>query len=221
MFDPKRDEGPIRWPAGPAAATPDGATTARPDRLDPLVILVAVVLAIAVPAAAFLVVRGPGDLQVRNAGSTAAAGGQPSIRSRLLTSSAVTSVANSLRSSAARVTGGSDTVAGVLARRLRTGAAALGVLTSAVGGGARGAPPVGVGPGSPPIGPAPGPAPSGPVHLPPPPAPAPSVPPPGPAPTPLPAPAPTPPPPAPGPPSPPPLPLPVLPPLPPITLPKL
>ena len=44
MFDPKREEGPIRWPAGPAAATPDGATTARPDRLDPLVILVAVVL---------------------------------------------------------------------------------------------------------------------------------------------------------------------------------
>jgi hypothetical protein len=215
MFDPKRDEGPIRWPARPAAATPDGATTARPDRLDPLVILVAVVLAVAVPAAAFLVVRGPGDLQVRNAGS-AAAGGQPSIRSRLLTSSAVTSVGNSLRSSAARVTGGSDTVAGVLARRLRTGAAALGVLTSAVGGGARGAPPVGVGPGSPPIGPAP----SGPVHLPPPLAPAPSVPPPGPAPTPLPpAPAPTPPPPAPGPPSPPLLPLPV--PLPPITLPRL
>jgi hypothetical protein len=220
MGDPKRDEGLIREGlirrrGGRPGATADDATVVGPDRLDPLVILVAVVLAIAVPAAAFLVVRGPGDLRVRNAGYSAAASAQPPNRRPLLVSTTATSLANSLGSSAATVTGGPDTVASALARRLSASAAGAGLLTSTVVGRAPGAPSSGVSPRSP-TGPVPVSPPSGPVHLPSPPPspPAPAPPPPAPAPSPPPVPAPSPPPPGPA-----PVPLPPI--LPPITLPKL
>jgi hypothetical protein len=66
MDDQQRGRGRVRPPGDPTTKYADEVTCVPPDRLAPLVLAVAILVGAAVPAGAFLIVRGPGDLRVKN-----------------------------------------------------------------------------------------------------------------------------------------------------------
>src|ERR1700730_6800124 len=77
MDDQQRERGRVRPSGDPTTKPVHDATHVQPDGLAPLILALAILVAAAVPAGAFLIVRGPGNLRVKSSAGSPGATTQP------------------------------------------------------------------------------------------------------------------------------------------------